>query len=79
MSKRVQHVVPNPHGGWSVKSQGVSRASKTFATQADAVAWARSKSKKEGLDLIVHGRDGTIRSSDSYAKDPYPPASNGRN
>jgi hypothetical protein len=74
MSKRVQHVIPNPKGGWSVKSQGVSRASRTFETQADAIAWAKSKTKKEGLDLFVHGRDGTIRSSDSYGKDPKPPA-----
>lgn len=79
MIKKVQHVVPNPKGGWSVKSQGVSRASKTFETQADAVAWAKSKSKRAGGDLVVHGHDGTIRSSHSYKNDPYPPKSNGHN
>ena len=79
MSKKSQHVVPNPKGGWSVKSQGASRAIKTFDTQGDAVSWARSKSRREGLDLIVHGRDGTIRSSDSYRRDPSPPQQhNGR-
>lgn len=79
MSKKSKHVVPNPKGGWSVKSQGASRAIKSFETQSDAVSWARSKSKKEGLDLIVHGRDGTIRSSDSYRKDLSPPQQrNGR-
>ena len=79
MSKKSQHVVPNLKGGWSVKSQGSDRAVKTFDTQSDAVSWARSKSRKEGLDLIVHGRDGTIRSSDSYGRDPTPPQQrNGR-
>lgn len=77
MIKKSQHVVPNPKGGWSVKSQGSSRAVKSFDTQTDAVHWARSKSKKAGLDLMVHGRDGTIRSSASYGEDPYPPQ--GRN
>ena len=77
MSKKAQHVVPNPKGGWSVKSEAVSRASKRFDTQADAVEWARSKSRQEGLPLIVHGRDGTIRSADFHKKDPAPP--NGRN
>jgi hypothetical protein len=79
MNKKSQHVVPNPKGGWSVKSQGSSRAIKSFDTQSDAVQWARSKSKKDRLDLMVHGRDGTIRSRASYGEDPYPPQeSNGR-
>jgi uncharacterized protein DUF2188 len=73
MIKKSQHVVPNPKGGWSVKSQGSSRATKSFDTQTDAVDWARSKSKKDKLALIVHGRDGTIRSSASYGEDSYPP------
>ena len=79
MSKKSQHVVPNPNGGWAVKSEGSSRAVKSFETQNHAVSWARSKSKREGLDLIVHGRDGTIRFRDSYRRDPNPPqGDNGR-
>ena len=79
MSKKSQHVVPNLRGGWSVKSYGSERAAKTFDTQSDAVSWARSKSRKEGLDLIVHGRDGTVRFSNSYRRDPSPPQQrNGR-
>jgi hypothetical protein len=79
MSKKSQHVVPNPKGGWSVKSQGSIRAIRSFATQNDAVNWARLKSKKDRRNLIVHGRDGTIRSSASYGEDPYPPQErNGR-
>ncbi len=69
MTKRSQHVIPNLNGGWSVKSQGASRATKTFDSQDDAVTWAKLKSKKEGLDLVVHSRDGTVRSIHSYGKD----------
>jgi hypothetical protein len=78
MAKKSQHVVPNLMGGWSVKSEGALRAVKSFDTQADAVSWARSKSRKAGSSLVVHGRDGTIRSRDSYGTDPYPPQNNHR-
>jgi hypothetical protein len=78
MAKKSQHVVPNLKGGWSVKSAGALRAAKSFDTQADAVSWARSKTKKAGSSLVVHGRDGTIRLHDSYGTDPYPPRDNHR-
>ena len=61
MTKKAQQVVSNLRGGWSVKSYGSTRATKTFKTQAEAVVWARTKSKKGGLGLYVHGRDGTVR------------------
>jgi len=62
MTKKAQLVVPNLRGGWSVKSYGTSRAIKTFKTQAEAIVWARARSKKNGLSLSVHRRDGTVRS-----------------
>jgi len=61
MNKKAQQVVPNLKGGWSVKSLGASRAIKAFKTQAEAVVWARAKSKRNGIGLIVHGRDGMVR------------------
>jgi Uncharacterized protein conserved in bacteria (DUF2188) len=78
MTKKSQHVIPNLKGGWSVKSKGALRAVKSFDTQADAVSWARSKSRKAGSSLVVHGRDGTIRSWDSYGTDPCPQQHNHR-
>lgn len=61
MNKRAQQVVPNLRGGWSVKSLESLRAIKTFKTQAEAVVWARARSKRNGLGLYVHGRDGSVR------------------
>jgi len=62
MTKKLQQVFPNLRGGWSVKLYGSTRAIKTFKTQAEAVLWARAKSKKNGSGLSVHGRDGSVRS-----------------
>lgn len=73
MSKKSVHVVPNPNGGWSVKKDNASRASKTFDTQKDAVEYGKNISKNAGGEFIVHGRDGMIKRSSSYGKDPNPP------
>ena len=71
--KKNQHVVPNQKGGWSVRASGATRASRSFETQADAVAHARDVAKREHVELYVHRRDGTIRDRNSYGSDPFPP------
>jgi len=72
MTRTSYHVIPSPNGGWSVKKGRVSRASKHFDTQVDAIEWAKKASKTQGGEFVVHGRDGTIRSRDTYGGDPYP-------
>lgn len=72
MSKRGQHVVPSGTG-WSVRKAGSSRASGTFTTQRDAIAKARTIAKNQRTEVYIHGRDGKIRSRDSYGNDPHPP------
>ena len=67
--KRSQHVVPS-RGRWSVRTAGASKASKTFDKQADAIKMAKSKAKKSGSELYIHGRDGKIRERNSYGSDP---------
>jgi hypothetical protein len=73
MSKANKHVVPNPKGGWSVRTSGSARAGKVFGTQQDAVTYARGVARKSGGELYIHGKDGTIRGRDSYAKAPTAP------
>jgi hypothetical protein len=68
-----KHVVPSPSGGWALKNAGSSRASKTFDTQAEAVKHGRDVAKKDGAELYIHGRDGTIKNKNSYGRDPMPP------
>ncbi len=67
-----QHVVPTDRG-WAVKTGGESKARKTFATQADAIKAGRTIARKDGSELVIHGRDGRIREKNSYGNDPFPP------
>ena len=73
MSKTGKHVFPNLGGGWAVRSSGAARATKTFVTQAEAVKYGRTVAIKHHSELIVHGRDGTIKGRSSYGRDPFPP------
>lgn len=66
-----QHVVPNGDR-WSVRSSGASKAFKTFATQAQAIAIATEIARKHKTELYIHGRDGRIRERNSYGNDLHP-------
>jgi hypothetical protein len=72
VEQRDVHVVPS-EGRRTVRREGAARATKRFDTQADAIKWARRSAAKEQTDLVVHGRDGKIRSKDSFGSDPMPP------
>ncbi len=65
---------------WIVEKEGVSRARSQrtngrYATQAEAKTAAKDAVERNGgAEVIVHGRDGTIRDSDTISgRDPYPP------
>lgn len=73
MDKKNPHVVPRHEGGWSVKKEGASRASRVFDNQADAIKYAKDQAKQDHSELFVHGQDGRIRERDSYGNDPCPP------
>lgn len=72
MERKGQHVVPRD-GKWSVRKAGSDRATQTFETQGEAINAARKIARNQETELYIHGRDGRIRSRDSYGKDPYPP------
>jgi hypothetical protein len=66
------HVSRVPGGArWKV-SQGGDVLS-THNTQGNAIDRGRSEAKRDQVDLVTHGRDGKIRSKDSYGRDPMPP------
>lgn len=67
-----QHVVPRGKG-WAVIGAGNSRATKITKTQKQAVDVATKIAKNHGAEVITHGRNGQIRSKDSYGNDPMPP------
>jgi uncharacterized protein YdaT len=65
-----QHVVPH-RKGWAVKGDGNERATKVADTQQKALAIARRIARNQGVDVVIHGRDGKV--TDSYGTDPFPP------
>ena len=84
MSKgKNQHVTPHPNGGWQVKgegnvratarTQGNSRATARTQTQTEAIKIARSISRNQESELVIHRPNGEIRDKDSHGHDPFPP------
>ena len=71
--KRDIHVVPHKDQGWATRKEGAERVSSTHTTQNAAIKRAVTAAKKEGLEVVIHRKDGTIRDSDSYGSDPNPP------
>jgi hypothetical protein len=71
-----RHVTPHPDGGWQVTKPGSSRASARTDTQSEAIGRAREILGGDGGgEIVIHGRDGAIRDSDTVApgNDPNPP------
>jgi uncharacterized protein YdaT len=73
MAKKNQHVVPAKGNKWGVKGEGNQRITKKTDTQKEAINVAREIAKKQGSEVVIHRRDGTIRDKDSYGNDPHPP------
>lgn len=57
MNKRT-HIIKRTNG-WVIKREGAARASRRYNTQDEALLAA--KDSKSGNDIIVHGRDGSIK------------------
>ena len=67
-----QHVVP-AGDDWGVRGAGNERLTSRHETQRDAANAARETARRLSSEVIIHGRDGRIRSRDSYGRDPHPP------
>ena len=64
----------SPRGGkWAVYGEGNQRDTKLFDTQREAANYGRSVARNQASELIIQGRNGRIRSKDSYGNDPCPP------
>lgn len=70
--KRGIHVVPH-NGGWATRKEGAQRVGHTADTQKDAFELARVQAKREGVEVVIHRPNGSIRNSNSYGNDPAPP------
>ena len=75
MSER-RHVTQRPDGKWQERPEGAKRAGSVTRTQGEAEANAKSKLRRTpgGGEVVIHGRDGKIRDSDTInRRDPLPP------
>lgn len=73
-SKRIH--VTRDGDKWKAQREGASRASTRGATQAEVDRRAREIARNSGGgEVVTHGRDGKIRSTDTIppARDPNPP------
>jgi len=69
------HVVPSPTapGKFVVKEAGNPTPLTRSATQERSIEKAVPLAKANHSEVVIHRRDGTIRDSDSYGRDPNPP------
>ena len=60
-------------GKWAVKRAGAKKATSLFDTQAEAWKETRRLARTSGSEAFLKGKDGKIRTRNSYGNDPYPP------
>lgn len=70
--KKSIHTVPT-EDGWANRRAGGERASSTHSTKAEAQAAGRAAAKKDGVEHLIHNKDGKISGRNSYGNDPHPP------
>jgi hypothetical protein len=72
---RSVHVVPSPTapGKFVNKLEGSVKPISRPTTQAKSIQKAIPIAKRNQSEVVIHGRDGRVRESDSYGKDPVPP------
>ena len=76
MTRNERHVTPTDDGKWKVEKPGADRASAIVDTQVQGIDRARDILGNDGGgEIVIHGRDGKIRDSDTVApgNDPNPP------
>lgn len=62
-STKNQHVVPY-HGKWAIKGAGNEKYTSIHDTQKDAINKAKSIAFNQRSEVVIHRRDGQIRSMD---------------
>lgn len=64
----------SPRGDkWAVHGESNERDTKIFDTQKEAEAYAKKIAINQQSELILQGKNGKIRSKDSFGNDPCPP------
>jgi len=72
MSKKNVHIVYHKDR-WAVKRAGNQRSSSLHGTKSDSEKVGRDIARRDGVELVIHGKNGKIQDKDSYGNDPRPP------
>ena len=72
MSKKNLHIVP-AGPDWAVKREGQQQPLSQHRTLENEDNARRPLARRDGVELVIHGRDGKIRDKDSFGHDPNPP------
>lgn len=70
-NRKAVHTVPR-NGGWENVVNGRSQGT-THRTKEVAVDRGRGIARQQEAEHVIHKKDGTIGSSNSYGGDPNPP------
>jgi hypothetical protein len=62
------HTVPH-EDGWANRREGATRVMKKFATKAEAQAAGRETARRDKTEHLIHKRDGSVGSRNSYGSD----------
>lgn len=73
MSKKNYWTTPKKDGGWAVKREGSTKASAIFDSQAEAWSDTRRRARGTEGEAFLQGKNGQIRSRNTYGKNPFPP------
>ena len=68
-----QHIMRSSNGGWAVKKEGATKASKVYDTKDEAIKHGTEIAKNQKTELYIHRKDGTIQNKNSFGNDPFPP------
>ena len=61
-----RHVLPGKKRGWDVKKGGSGKVIRHFDTKPEAVTFARQIARNQGVELVIHKRDGTVQGIDDF-------------
>ncbi|HEV2745518.1 MAG TPA: DUF2382 domain-containing protein [Rubrobacter sp.] len=67
------HVLPRDDG-WAVVREGREQASSVHPTQAEAAKVGREIARKDGVEFLLHAKDGRVRDRSDYGEEPTPPS-----
>ena len=67
MENHNQHVIPLGRA-WAVKKEGSNRFTVITDKKRDAVKVARELAKHQKSELIIHGKDGSVKEKSNYGE-----------